>query len=130
MAKALTKEVDGSSLSVSAQLEALGFKTKSLVTRPVLTHPQDTIVVIRVLSVATQRPEHFDSDGVVKRHPHVVAVVDVQTGAEHVYVLNAMSYSSLQEVYPNDGYVGKTFAIYKHVAKPGQFCRVDIAEVE
>jgi hypothetical protein len=129
MAKAVAN-VTEETRSVSQRLEELGFKPKGLVTRPVLTHAQDSIVVIRILGVATQRPEFVDSDGVVKRHPHVVVVADATSGVEHVYVLNAMTYTSLLEAYPDEGYVGRTFAIYKHVAKPGTFCRVDIVEVE
>lgn len=103
----------------------IGDKTFGVVNQvnvPTLKHDTDEIVTIRIEAriVAEKKIEmaKVKVDGVLKeveqeKTIHVVRVTELSSGKPFNYVCNAMTVGNLNTSYPDDGYVGKSFAIHK-----------------
>ena len=101
-----------------------------LVTRPTLTHEQGTVVQVKFLSAMTHKTHVKKTTGEVEQGPPVAIVVDRLTGTESMYVCNAITASELNEKYPNNSYVGKSFAIQKlKPTKGNDYCEIYIVRL-
>ena len=62
---------------------------------------------------------------------HVVAVRNLTDGRDYNYVLNAVTHGELTDNYPDNGYVGRSFAIQKGAVVAGKrFKAVSVIEIE
>lgn len=98
-------------------LGGVTFKTAKWVTRTVLRQVQDQPFYVKfesAISLSTMDPENSkfkdakSGDGVV---PEIANVVNLETGEFQVLIINTVLGSELKRAYPDDGYVGKLFAI-------------------
>jgi hypothetical protein len=67
-----------------------------------------------------------------KREPaHLAHCVNLEDGAECQIIVSAVVLSVMMDEYPNDGYVGKCFAITKKSRTPGkQYFPYGVEEIE
>lgn len=88
-------------------------KVARRVTLPQLKQKDGQIVVIRFLEPYYKAKQILDKDGNPTKDepPHVARVFDLESGHEYQYIVAAVVQSAFKDDYPNDGYVGKTFAI-------------------
>lgn len=62
---------------------------------------------------------------------NVVRVTELNTNQPFEYVCNAMTADNLRSAYPDDGYVGRKFAILKKDRAPGkQYMETEIVELQ
>lgn len=76
-----------------------------------------TITGPMTVSTASQRP---DKDGKVKEPATVCPVTDLDTGEITQIICGAVLKGILNEQYPDDAYVGKSFEIVKHAKAQGK----------
>ncbi len=101
------------------------FKVKELVNVPTLKHDSETTVAFTVLAPI------FENKGENDNMVSVVRVKELSSGQTFEYVCNAITQDSLRSAYPNDGYVGKSFAIKKLGTVQGKrYKDVQIVEIE
>lgn len=110
MAKAKTKVAGGK------------YNRLRAVTLPTLRLVEETAVHVTVtgamhVSTAQQRP---DRDGKVKEPATVMGVTDLDSGEVTQVIVGAVLKGILNETYPKDGYVGKSFEITKHAKATGK----------
>lgn len=66
-----------------------------------------------------------------KEPPYLVVVTDMETGEKGMLIVNAVLYSTMKQMFPNDGYVGKTFEVEKlPKAKGKDYHTFNVYEVE
>jgi hypothetical protein len=61
--------------------------------------------------------------------PTLINVVQLDTGEEGVVILHKIVSDTLKEKYPNDGYVGKCFAITIHKLQTKRYKAASITEI-
>lgn len=97
-----------------------GFKVVKQVTRPLLKHPDNSTVYVRILSAIYQGKEIKGS----KMAPaEIVDVNDLTrpgSNVEFQYIVSAVLKGVLTEEYPNNSYVGKSFAIVAYPKEDGK----------
>jgi hypothetical protein len=72
-----------------------------------------------------------DKDGKKKEPPMLARVIDLTTGEELDLIFNTVLLGNLNEAYPDNGYVGKSFEIIKHDKAEGKdYNTFGIFEVE
>jgi len=91
-----------------------GFKVKRLVTLPLLKPAIDKEFYILIQEPIFKGKELKGSD---MEAAHLVNIINLETGQEMQLIANAVLRSTLEEEYPEAGYVGKGFALTKE-AKP------------
>lgn len=97
----------------------VAYKVVEQVNVPTLKHDSNETVCFTILapifvSSSPAQPEAFNADGSVKMNDVSVARVrELTNGQVFEYVCNAITADSLKGAYPNDTYVGKSFAIKK-----------------
>ena len=63
--------------------------------------------------------------------PRLLDVLNLETGEEMTIIANKVLETELQETYPGDGYVGKSFEIVKHKSDAGKrYATFGIAEIQ
>lgn len=95
---------------------------KKLVTVPVLTLKDNTPRQLRFddqMFVGKQMKE-TDPEKKKKEPATLVNVTDIETGEKHQLIVNAVLHSILDEEYPNNSYVGKTFEIERLPKREGK----------
>jgi hypothetical protein len=116
---------------------AIAFKVKKLVTVPLLKTPDNgTPIYVRITS------EIFDAkdtegrtpraEGTQKKQPPKLAhVVNLETGEVQQIIIGTVLGSELNDQYPDNGYVGKSFEIKKLKPAGGKsYAMYQIAEIE
>jgi len=111
------------------------FKRKKLLTRPVLKMEQDKpryIKIEKAMFIGKDiKARNADPDEKKKEPATIIDAINLETGEPVQIVANAVLKSVLTEEYPNDGYVGKCFAITKMGRQPGkQYNPFHIEEIE
>lgn len=116
------------------------FKVKQQVNVPVLKHDTGVTVAVRIENpirheVSTREIEVDTPDGKVKGTQEgtisVVRVTELTSGLLFNLVLNAITASEFERAYPDNGYVGKMFAIKKMGVVAGKrYKDVQIVEIE
>ncbi len=111
------------------------FKRKKLLTRPVLKLEQDKpryIKVEKAMFIGKDiKARNADPDEKKKEPATIIDAINLETREPVQIVANAVLKSVLNEEYPNDGYVGKCFAITKMGRQPGkQYNPFHIEEIE
>ena len=108
------------------------YRVKGKITVPQLKQKIGETVYVRFTSAMSKAEDRVDPvTGNTMKGPWVAHVVDLQTGEECTYVLNAYTKSALEKIE----YVGKNFAIRKNdpvTDRPvgRRFCPTDIVELE
>lgn len=116
------------------------YEIANRVNLPTLTHKEGDTVAIRIdapirIEVNT-KTEEVMVDGVKRtveksNDINVVRVTEMNSNEPFEYVCNAMTADNLRGAYPNDGYVGKVFAIYKGGRAPGKlYIQTEIVELK
>ena len=121
------------------------FKVAKAVSRPTLTHKPQTAAYLTILApietkLTKEKAEitEKDADGKpvkkivdVDKEIRTVGVTNLEDGQEYNYVVNAVTDSELNTSYPENGYVGKSFAILKGGKREGKnFNDIFITEIE
>jgi len=125
-----------SSIAVGTML----FVKKRSVTRPVMQIDGSKPVYFKVegpIHIAPQvegiKPK-VASDGTIMPNPHIVHVVNLETGEESTIVANSVLKSELSSNYPDEGYVGKSFCVSKTGTKKSasgtSYSTFQISEIE
>lgn len=92
------------------------------VTLPTLRLVEETAVHVTITSpmAQSQVSQRPDKDGKVKEPATVCNVTDLDTGELTQIICGAALKGILNETYPNDGYVKKSFEIIKHAKAAGK----------
>lgn len=79
----------------------------------------EEVVVAGVKQIATREAEI-----------NVVRVTELYSGQEMEYVCNTMTADNFRSTYPDNGYVGRTFAVYKRGLAPGKrYKETEVVEI-
>ena len=143
----MAKEVENSVKAVAVREEQSGnfmvagtaYKAVEQVTVPVLKHDSGETVAFEIVQPILAE-DNFETEidkktGEVlsqtfKGKINVGRVRELSSGQLFQYVFNAISASELRNAYPNDGYVGKSFAIKKLDLVAGKrYKEVQIVEI-
>ena len=65
-----------------------------------------------------------------RKPPTLVRVINLETDEEMELIVNAVLKSTLEDEYPNDGYVGKTFEIVSHSIEGRDYKTYDVTEID
>jgi hypothetical protein len=112
------------------------FKTKKLLTRPILKHSVGVTHYVKIESAMFVGREikvrRGAAEGEQKKEPAtLVNVINLEDGQPAQMIVNAVVKSVLNEEYPNEAYVGKCFSIAKQQRQPGkQYDPFRIEEIE
>lgn len=108
------------------------FKRKKLLTIPVLKFKEGEIRYVKITDAMHVGKPQKAKEGEKAKEPAVLAnCINLEDGAICQIIVSAVVKSVLTEEYPNEGYVGKCFAITKQGRNPGkQYNQFDIEEVE
>lgn len=98
------------------------YKMKKLVTVPHLKHEEGTVVGIIITGkIYTGKDLKPAAGEKVKEKPaQIVPVINLEDGNAYTYIVAAVVESNLEETYPKESYVGKSFAIMKGPKMPGK----------
>lgn len=101
--------------AVAASVVALGYEVVNQVTRDVKRQIDNVPFYVMFEGPMDKGP---DLEQYTKMKSAVVApIVDLETGEFMVLICNAVLESELRQSYPDEGYVGKSFAIVRNVAR-------------
>lgn len=104
-----------SGMSKFAGLKILGANVVDVatVTRPVLRQVDNVPNAIRILShiYKGQEIKRKRSGGTQMAPANLCEVINMETGEEMLFIANKIFQSELDRAYPNQGYVGKYFAV-------------------
>ena len=108
------------------------FKTKKLLTVPVLKFVQDQARHIKVTEAMHIGKPQKAKEGEKPKEPATLAnCVNLEDGAVCQIIVSAVLKSVWTDEYPGDSYVGKCFKITKRGRNPGkQYNQFDIEEIE
>lgn len=114
--------------------EVSRFKVKKLLTRPLLKFSEDESRFVKIETAVYIGKDMKEAvkPGEKKREPaHIADVIDLETGAEAQIIVSAVVLSVLNETYPGDTYIGKSFSITKLSRQPGKsYFPYSVAEIE
>lgn len=103
------------------------FKMKRLVTLPLLKHAAGETRFIQIETAFYVGKQVDEKKGAAT----LCTVIDLTTGEEMTYIVAAVLQKNLEEQYPKDGYVGKSFAVAKYAPPDGKrYSLFNIAEIE
>ena|ERR1700760_297049 len=116
-------------------MNEIQFKRKKLLTRPILKFVENQSVYVKfeeAIYIGRELKSDVAADGTKKKEPaHLANVIDLRTGELGQIIVAAVVESVLNEEFPNNGYVGRCFAITKKGKAPGkQYFGYNIEEVE
>lgn len=102
------------------------------VTLPIIKHELDVPVYIQITGEMFEGKELKGTGDKAKMEPATLChAINLETGEEGQYILNAVVKGNLDEHYPNGNYVGKGFAITKHEKREGKrYNDFSIQEIE
>lgn len=131
---ALSNEASGVS---SAFALPAGFKAVRPVTLPaIVIKKEGDVRYLRIedkMYVGPKQPDKTDKDGKIipaMDPPTLCHVTDVATGEMGTFVIPSMVSGNLSEQYPDDSYVGKTFAIQHKGKRDGKrYADFQVAEI-
>jgi len=83
------------------------------VTQMLLKLTDNTPVAVKILDAVFVGKALKNAREVDKKPANLVNVIDLDTGAEMQLIVASMMQSTLEDEYPNNGYVGKCFEITK-----------------
>lgn len=108
------------------------FAVKKNLTPPLFKFAEDVTLYLLILSPIYIGKPMKAKEGEKKREPaHLADVVNMETGEAGQIIVSAVVASVFAESYPNDGHVGKGFAITKRGKVPGkEYTKYDVQEVE
>jgi hypothetical protein len=111
---------------------ATNFKVKRNLTPPLLKFAENEARYIKVTSKVYIGKEMKIKEGEKKREPaHIVDCVNLETGEQCQIIVYAVVASVWSDEYPNDGYVGKGFAITKQGRVLGKaYNKFSVEEIE
>jgi len=98
------------------------FAVAQQVNLPSLKHDSGETVTILILAAIVDetktekkviKVKGVDTEVEEEKTLHIAKVGEITTGLDFTYVMNAITNDNLRRMYPNDGYVGRTFAIQK-----------------
>jgi len=117
---------------MNAPSPSIRFKTKKLLTRPVLKFIVDEPRYVKIESAIYLGKEMKVAPGEKKKEPaHLADVIDLTNGELAQIIINAVPMSVLNESYPDNGYVGKCFSITRMSRQPGKdYDRFRVEEIE
>lgn len=99
------------------------FKVTRNVTLPTLSLKEGQIVFVRFeepIYVGKKVEPKAGDTSKQKEPPHLVNVVDLETGELKTLILNTVLKSTIDEAYPNGAYVRKSFRVEKLPKKAGK----------
>lgn len=100
---------------------------KKIVNRVLLRHADGATVYFTVESKIYVGK---DIKGSQMAPADMVRVTDLSDGNEKEYIVNAVLKGLWEDDYPKDGFVGKSFAVYKEGKAPGKrYSNISLAEV-
>ena len=108
-------------------------KRKKLLTRPVLKLVIDEPRFVKMTSkmFIGKELKKQKEDAKKKEPATLIEVIDLETGEEAQIIANAVLKSVLDEFYPQDAYVGKSFQLTKHSKQEGKdYFPVAVEEIE
>ena len=108
-------------------------KTKKVLTRPTFKTVVDVPLYVKIQDKMFIGKERVGRDGKKsdKAPPTVINVMNLETGELGQVLANTILKQTLEEEYPNDGYVNLCFAITKQKRKEGkQYDPFNILEIE
>ena len=113
-------------------MSAVQFKRKKNLTPPLLKFAESEARYVKITAPMYLGKEMKEKAGEKKREPAMLAdVINLETGEEAQIICSAVVVSVLNENYPNNGYVGKGFAITKKGREPGkQYNKFSVEEIE
>lgn len=127
-----------SSATAVSTLPALQFEVVRRLTVPFLIIDENATKYLRFDTAITPDTSTF-SERVRKAKPeteskqapmHICTVVDLQTGEVFRLVAHEVLENTLNEGYPNDGYVGKVFEIKKTKRAGKKYFSFDVTEIK
>jgi hypothetical protein len=88
----------------------LEFNISKKITRTLLKQRDNETVFVTVVE-----PIHTGKEikGSKMAAADLMTVIDITTGHEHDYIVNTVLHGVLDEAYPKNAYVGKSFAIFR-----------------
>ena len=103
-------------------------KTKKVITRTLLRHGEGLTVAVKFKGAIHTGKE---IKGSTMAAAEIAVVEELASGHEMDYIVNTVLKGILDENFPKDAYVGKSFAIYKAVkAKGKRYNTFEVVEVE
>lgn len=110
-------------------------KRKAQLTFPLLKMVNDGTVFFKITSAFERAKEIKQKEGTkpadVKQPPMLAQGVDLSTGESCQIIVNAILQSTLEELYPDQKYVGKSFEITKRKKEDGKaYNKFEIYELE
>lgn len=107
------------------------FTVKRMVTLPLLKHADGATVFIRIKG-AIFVGKQIKTEGKANEKPaDLVNVVELHSGRDMQYIVSAIVKSNLIELYPDDSYIDRCFAIRKGETIPGKrYKGFEILEIE
>lgn len=100
---------------------------KKSVNKVLLRHADGQTVFFTVISKIREGKE---IKGSTMAAAQLVTVHEVTTGQEMDYIVNAVLKGLWEDEYPKDGYVGKSFAVYKQGKAPGKrYSNISLSEI-
>lgn len=108
------------------------FKKKKVLTRPVLKLVENEPIYVKLVGPMHLGKEMKQKEGEKKKDPAtLIDVINLSTGEEAQIIASAVIKSVLDELYPNQSYVGLGFSMVKQARQPGkQYNPVHIEEIE
>lgn len=117
----------------------VSYEVVQAVNVPTLKHETGQTIAIKIDGPILVKTNHVEKkvtiDGEIKTVTEavelsVVRVIELQTGGLFTYPLNAISAANLIDAYPDNGYIGKSFAIRKGGVVAGKrYKDVQIVEI-
>ena len=117
------------------------FNIKKQVNLPTLKQESGETIAVRFDTPIREEPQYKDvivnnedgSKGVVKQETfiNIVRVTELGSGQPFEYVCNAMTADNIRSTYPDENYVGRSFAIQKLGTVAGkQYKQTNVVEIE
>ena len=109
-----------------------GFTPKVVkqVTLPILKKADNETVYIAVLGPIFQGKQVSGKDAEKMEPAQLMNCCNLETGEECQIICNAVLKSTLEENYPDEGYVGKAFSIMQYKVEGKRYKNYKIAEIE
>lgn len=105
--------------------------TVKLVTIPLLKKEDNTPIYVVITGAIFKGKDMPAAEGKAQMEPaHIARVIDLSTGEVMETICNSVMKSSLEEEYPNEGYINKAFKIVQVKVEGKRYKNYSIAEIE
>lgn len=78
----------------------------------------------------SSRSDRAEREGQKKEPPYLARVINLETGEEMDIIVNAVLKSTLDDEFPDNGYVGKSFEIVRHSIAGRDYKTYDVTEID